>query len=225
MTPKVSFVIPTWNGDTYLAETLESIRKQTMKEIEIIVVDDYSPDFTDVLMDWYCKQDDRIHYFKLDTNSGSAVVPRNFGNEKAQAELICVSDHDDLSMKWRAAYSYHYMMKHPEIDCLTSAYWECNVDGQPVKKYMPPDMSREVFTSGNYVWMHSSACYRKKDILEIPYRNVDRATDDYVFLEDWTNKGKTFKTVKPVLANCRRTPWSQMQTRRAIQGAQPSYML
>lgn len=223
--PKISFVVTTYDGDSYLAETLETIRNQRMKDIEIIVIDDASPDFTSDLMEWYQKQDNRIKYHRFDTNTGSSIEPRNFGNKMAESELICVSDYDDLSMPWRAGYSYAFFKKFPEINCLTSYYWECNIDGEQIKEYQPPDMTREVFESGNFVWMGSSACYRKEDALKLPYRKVDGCTDDWVFLDDWTKGGMKFKTCKKVLANCRRLPWSVMQKRRAMQGLEPSYIV
>ena len=64
--PKVSFVIPVYDGDAYLAETLNTIRGQSIQDIEIIVIDDCSPDFTPDLMDWFCKQDSRIVYKRLE---------------------------------------------------------------------------------------------------------------------------------------------------------------
>src|SRR4030067_1741131 len=225
MKPKVSFVVPVYDGDAYLAETLESIRNQSLKDIEIIVIDDCSPDFTPELMEWYIKQDVRIKYHRFEHNKGVQEA-RNFGNQLAESDLICVCDHDDLCTKHRALYSYHYMNHRPEIDCLTSNYWELNVDGQQINHfYDVPRMTRELFKNNGYVWFHSSACYRKKDILELPYRMVDGETDDYTFLDDWTKAGKKFKTVKKVLANCRRTPWSVMQYRRKMQGLEPSYYL
>src|SRR4030042_3938954 len=102
---KVSFVIPIYDGDSYLAETLELIRNQRMKDIEIIVIDDASPDFTPDLMEWYLKQDERIKYHRFETNSGVCEA-RNYGNKMASSELICVCDQDDLSMLWRAGYSW-----------------------------------------------------------------------------------------------------------------------
>jgi glycosyltransferase involved in cell wall biosynthesis len=223
--PKVSFVIPVYDGDAYLAETIESIRNQTEKDIEIIVIDDCSPDFTPDLMGWYIEQDSRIKYHRFDNNLGVCEA-RNYGNSMATADIICVSDQDDLSKPWRAAYSYLYLTHHPEVDCITSSYWECDVDGKPVNPYKGiADMTREKFDEGKTVWMHSSCAYRKKDILEIPYREEQGATDDWAFLDDWTRAGKKFKTLRPVLANCRRVPWGQMQQRRQIQGAQPSFIL
>jgi len=224
--PKISFVIPTYNGDTYLAETIESIRNQKLKDIEIIVVDDASPDFTDVLMEWYVKKDERIKYYRLETNGGVQEA-RNYGNRMATSELICVNDHDDLSTPVRALYSYHFMNHFKDVKCLTSSYWELDVDGQPVKEwYDPVRMNREVFESGDFVWFHSSACYWKEDILKHPYRIGDKGeTDDWIFLDDWTKEGMRFHTTKRILANCRRTPWSVMQGRRAEQGLQPSCIL
>lgn len=224
--PKISFVVPTYDGDSYISETLESIRNQSMKDIEIIVVDDASPDFTSVLMEWYMSKDERIKYYRLETNGGVQEA-RNYGNKLANSEIICVSDHDDISTKQRALYSYNYMKHFKSVNCLTSSYWELDVDGSPIKEFRkPPNMTREIFESGDFVWFHSSACYRKEDILKHPYRIGEHGeTDDWIFLDDWTKEGMKFHTTSKVLANCRRLPWSQMQYRRLQQGLQPSYIL
>jgi glycosyltransferase involved in cell wall biosynthesis len=222
--PKVSFVIPVFDGDVYLAETLNSIINQTDKDIEIVVIDDCSPDFTPELMDWYRKKDERIVYHRFENNQGVCAA-RNYGNQIAKADIICVSDQDDLSLPERAGFTYRFFKKTPTVDCLTSAYNECNVDGVAKHLWQPEHMTKEVFERGQFVWMHSSCAYRRKDILEIPYRNEDTKTDDYVFLQDWLAAGKKFWTVKKVLANCRRVPWGVMQQRRSVQGDQPSYIL
>ena len=222
--PKVSFVIPAYDGDAYLAETINSIRGQSIQDIEIIVIDDCSPDFTPELMDWFRNQDSRIIYKRLDTNGGVCEA-RNYGNKLANAEIICVSDQDDLSYPYRAAFTYKFFQKVKHIDCLTSAYNECNVDGHPKRNFTPPHMTREIFESGQFVWMHSSAAYRKEDILALPYRVEEQKTDDWVFLDDWTKAGKKFWTVKKVLADCRRLPFGVMNIRRKVQGLEPSFIL
>ena len=221
--PKVSIVIPVYDGDAYLSESLESIRNQTEKDIEIIVVNDASPDYTPELMDWYVKQDPRIRFFHLEENHGVCYA-RNYGNERAEAEILLVSDQDDLSMPNRVEVSLAFMDAHPEIDCITSWYFNCNVDGVPVTEHHPLDITLELLEKAE-PWFHSSACYRKKDILALPYREVQGCTDDWVFLQDWLGAGKKFKTLSEILANCRRPPWSKMQERRAAQGMAPSYIL
>jgi glycosyltransferase involved in cell wall biosynthesis len=222
--PKASVVIPVYDGDYIIAETLESLRNQTEKDIEIIVVNDASPDYTPDLMEWYVKQDPRIKFYHLETNHGVCYA-RNYGNEKAESEILFVSDQDDLSLPNRVEVSLAFMDAHPEIDCITSAYQECNVEGHPVKEFTPEDMTRELFERGNFTWFHSSACYRKKDILELPYREVQGATDDWVFIQDWLSAGKKFKTLPEVLGLCRRLPGGVMSQRRAVMGLQPNYVL
>ncbi len=222
--PKCSIVVPVFDGDSYLSETLESLRNQTEKDIEIIVVNDASPDYTPDLMSWYVKQDPRIKFFHLEQNIGVCGA-RNYGNEQAQSEIILVSDQDDLSLPDRVKDSVEFMENHPEVDCLTSWYLECDVDGNPVKEFHPEDMTREVFERGGFVWFHSSACYRKKDILALPYREDKGATDDWIFLDSWTKAGKRFHTLPKVLGLCRRLPGGQMNIRREVQGLAPSYIL
>jgi len=222
--PKISFVVPVWDGDAYLAETLESIRNQTEQDIEIIVVDDCSPDFTPDLMAWYVKRDPRIKYHRLETNGGVCEA-RNYGNKLAQSELICVSDQDDLSDKWRARFCSIHFKKYPDIQCITSSYHECNSDGIPVRKFDPDTITKESLLNGSYLnsggWLHSSACYRKEDILRIPYRDLGTGeTDDYRFLIDWLDTGMKFKSVKKVLANKRMGPDREMVRRATAQGEQ-----
>ena len=175
-------------------------------------------------MDYYIHLDDRIKYHRFERNVGVCEA-RNFGNQTATADLICVSDQDDLSDPRRAIYSYSYMTKHPDIDCLTSYYYECNVDGIRANKCSAPQMDRATFEDGHFTWYHSSACYRKQDILALPYKYADGVTDDWQFLDDWTKAGKKFHTTKAVLGYCRRLPWGVMQHRRAMQGMEPSYIL
>lgn len=222
--PKISFVIPVYDGDSYLAETINSVLSQTEKDIEVVVIDDCSLDFTPELMDWYRKKDERVVYHRFEHNQGVCAA-RNYGNQIAKADIICVSDQDDLSLPDRAAFTYKFLTAHPHIACLTSSYFECNVDGVPQQRFDPEHMSREVFERGSFVWMHSSCAYRKEDILALPYRTEEQKTDDWVFLDDWTKAGKKFWTVKKVLANCRRLPMGVMNQRRQIQGLPPSYIL
>jgi glycosyltransferase involved in cell wall biosynthesis len=90
--PLVSVIIPVYNADKYIAETLESCIKQTYDNIEIIVVNDGSKDSgEDVILSF---SDSRIKYFKIE-NSGSCEA-RNYGISKASGELFQFLDHDDV---------------------------------------------------------------------------------------------------------------------------------
>ena len=92
---KVSVIIPTFNREHLLKETMESILNQTFKYFELIIVDNYSTDNTEKLVKSY--NDKRIRYFK-NRNKGVVAVNRNFGIKKANGEFIAFCDDDDLWM-------------------------------------------------------------------------------------------------------------------------------
>ncbi len=221
--PVLSFVVPVYDGDHYLTPTLLTLMKQTREDIEIVIVNDGWPN-TKALMKWWEKRDARISFYDLPKNHG-VVYARNFGNKKAKAPIIAVSDQDDLSVPQRAQWTIEIFEKHPEIDCLYSPYHECNVLGQPLNKIDSQDMNREIFLKGGFTWFHSSAAYRRDDILELPYRSRKGCTDDWVFLDEWTKAGKKFYRTEEVLANCRRIPGGEMQKRRQEMGLPPSFVL
>ena len=92
MTPLISLIIPVYNSENYIYDTIVSCLKQTYKHIEIIVVDDGSEDNSGEIIKKI--DDQRIKYYKI-PNSG-ACHARNFGIKKATGELFQFLDADDL---------------------------------------------------------------------------------------------------------------------------------
>ncbi|TDN89150.1 glycosyl transferase family 2 [Salegentibacter sp. 24] len=93
----VSIIIPSYNRHDFLSETLESVVLQTYKNWECIVVDDGSLDYTQELIEFYLKKDERIKFFcRPETKQKGASSCRNFGLSKAKGELIQFLDSDDL---------------------------------------------------------------------------------------------------------------------------------
>lgn len=90
---KVSVIIPTYNVSQYISETLNGFINQTLKNIQIIVVDDGSTDDTCEIITSYAKQDSRIQLIKQE-NQGAGVA-RNNGMSYAQGEYIYFFDGDD----------------------------------------------------------------------------------------------------------------------------------
>ena len=89
----ISVIIPMYNRSKTIIECLDSVCAQTFKNIEIIVVDDFSTDNSVDLVSSY--QDNRIKLIKLEKNSG-AQVARNRGIIEAKREWIAFNDSDDL---------------------------------------------------------------------------------------------------------------------------------
>ena len=93
----VSIIIPTFNRSDLLGATLESMLAQTYKNWECILVDDGSNDYTQELMEFYCKLDSRVKYHQRpSTYPKGANTCRNYGFELSKGEYIQWFDSDDL---------------------------------------------------------------------------------------------------------------------------------
>jgi glycosyltransferase involved in cell wall biosynthesis len=89
--PTVSVVIPTYNNAALLHETLNGVLRQTVQDLEVLVVDDGSTDDTEAVVRRY---DSRFRYIKQ-ANQGPAAA-RNTGAQRALGEYIAFLDHDDI---------------------------------------------------------------------------------------------------------------------------------
>jgi len=91
----VSIVTPVYNAERFLEETIISIRKQTYKNWELLLIDDCSKDNSSDIIKKFQRIDDRVKYIKLERNSG-ASVSRNIGIKNAKGRFIAFVDSDDL---------------------------------------------------------------------------------------------------------------------------------
>lgn len=90
---KVSVIVPVYNTEKYLAKCLDSLVNQTLKEIEIILVNDGSKDGSQIIINSYAEKDHRIKPFEKP--NGGLSDARNFGIEKAEGEYMAFVDSDD----------------------------------------------------------------------------------------------------------------------------------
>lgn len=108
---KLSIILPTYNIERYIEQTLNSILKQTYRNLEVIIIDDCSTDNTRSILKNYSKKDDRIKLFLNESNLGPGAT-RNSGIEKATGEYITFMDHDD----WQNLDRYENMISILERD-------------------------------------------------------------------------------------------------------------
>src|SRR5258706_6977096 len=90
----ISVIMPAYNGERFIAQSIMSVLNQTFRDLELIVVDDGSTDHTAEIVTELRRQDDRIRLFRQQ-NSGQAAA-RNTGIGKSQGDLIAFLDQDDL---------------------------------------------------------------------------------------------------------------------------------
>ena len=90
---KVSIVVPCYKVEKYIAELIESIQRQKFRDIEVILVDDGSPDKTGAICDEYAVKDSRLHV--IHKSNGGVSAARNDGMKAATGEYILFADSDD----------------------------------------------------------------------------------------------------------------------------------
>lgn len=90
---KVSIIIPTYNVEMYLVECMDSVVRQTLKDIEIICINDGSTDGSLDILKSYAEKDDRI--IIVDKENGGYGIAMNIGLEKATGEYIGIVEPDD----------------------------------------------------------------------------------------------------------------------------------
>lgn len=109
-TPLVSVIIPIYNVELYLEECLSSVCNQTLEDIEILCVDDYSTDRSVDIIEEFARKDSRIR--KLTSKKKGVSFARNTGLEHARAECIQFIDSDDYIVPTMCETMYTAMMKH-----------------------------------------------------------------------------------------------------------------
>ena len=92
----ISVIVPIYNTEKYLVECVESIRKQTYSNIEIILVDDGSTDASIEICDGFAEKDSRVRVFHK-KNEGVAVA-RNFGIQQSNGQYVVIVDSDDVAV-------------------------------------------------------------------------------------------------------------------------------
>ena len=94
MKPKISVIVPIYNVEEYLEKCLDSLVNQTLKDIEIILINDGSPDNSEEIVNKYLKKyKEKIIYHKKE-NEGQGIA-RNYGINLAKGEFISFVDSDD----------------------------------------------------------------------------------------------------------------------------------
>lgn len=91
---RVSVLVAVYNAADYLRPCLDSLLGQTLRDIQIVCIDDCSTDHSLQLLNEYAARDDRVEVIHLDENSGQAHA-RNVGLQRAKGEYVCMVDSDD----------------------------------------------------------------------------------------------------------------------------------
>lgn len=112
--PDVSIIIPVYNGMPFLPETITSIRNQTLKNIQIIAIDDGSTD--ESLPYLQSIRDDRLYIVQQER--GGLCETLNHGIQLSKASFIARNDQDDVSINSRLEEQLNYFKRYPDYGCV-----------------------------------------------------------------------------------------------------------
>ncbi len=112
--PKVSIVMPVKDGEKFLPQALDSVLNQTLKDWELLVVNDGSLDKTGSILDSYAKKDERIQVITNKSSQGIGAC-LNVAISLTLGEFVARMDGDDVMLADRLEQQVRYLSGHPEI--------------------------------------------------------------------------------------------------------------
>ena len=169
MNPKVSVIIATFNRESFIAECIESVSKQTFKDWEAIIIDDASTDNTENVVKKYIDADPRIRYYKSQTNQGISRA-RNKGLKLAKGIYIAALDSDDIWLdEDKLKNQVEFLDTNKDYALIGGGIIYIDKDSKPIKKTLFPiydSLIRNIILQYN-PFPHSTVLYRKDVALEV----------------------------------------------------------
>lgn len=208
----VSVVIPIYNGESYIEDTIRSVIDQSYQNFEIVVVDNYSDDKSAQIVCALATQDSRIKYIKLDFNSGGPARPRNIGIQNSNGALVAFLDADDIWEKNKLEKQISFLVDN-DFDFVSSDYSFIDNQGMPiristasaVKKFLfsiNHTIKSTIFFSNIYT---SSVLVKKSDELIFDEDTLLMAAEDWYLWLTLLSKGRKHGFLKEELIRYRIT--------------------
>ena len=176
---KVSVLMPAYNAEKFLNESIGSILSQTFRDFEFLILDDASTDGSLAIIKKHQKKDKRIKVLQ-NKKRKTAPVCRNILLKAAKAEIIALMDADDISLPHRLKTQYEFLQTNPKIDIL----------GAKIKAWEDMPLSDYQIKSNLLVWgppiLNPSVMMRTEKIKkhQIYYNPSFFASQDYQFWVD-----------------------------------------
>lgn len=202
-TPLVSVIIPAYNEEKYIAETIQSILGQSFTEFEVIIVDDGSTDKTYKIASSFT--DSRLQVYQQE--NGGPAKARNEALVKARGSYIALQDADDRSMPDRLEKQYDFLNKN--LDCIgvgTNAAY-IKADGEFIFNTDNLPHNPENWSWNQPPCIHPSVMFRKSVLNNIGGYPDLPVSQDAFFLYKMSKHGQ-FRNIQESLYEYRVTPTS-----------------
>lgn len=156
MHPTISVVLTLYNRPQFMAQAIESILGQTLRDLELILIDDGSTNLgvADIAREFE-KKDSRVRFFKK--KNGGPADARNFGVEKCTAEIIAFCDDDDISEPERLQAQVDFLQNHGDITATTCRLVRIDASGKVIEMEHELTESKVCFCRGPTVVIRRNA--------------------------------------------------------------------
>jgi glycosyltransferase involved in cell wall biosynthesis len=175
--PKISVIIPVYNAEKYLRQCLDSVVNQTLKDIEIICINDGSTDNSLQILNEYASKDRRI--IVINQNNSGIGAARNSGLKVAQGHYIGFVDSDDWVDLTYYETLYNEAIKN-NADLVRTSYFYEYKNHQEKEKFLSGLFQRKIFkkeslylTVNEHTVIIWNAIYRRKYLFENKIENFD----------------------------------------------------
>jgi len=190
MSFKISVIVPVYNVETFLPETLDSLVSQSFNDFEVIIINDGSTDGTQDIIDAYCS----IHKnfkFIFQANSGTAAA-KNRGIGEAQGDYLAFLDGDDKFTPYALEKLFHYAQtkqadlvvgRTKTFNLFNSSYLNTTVELSKKEIIDPFDLT--------LIWSFSQSnkLFSRKKVLELGSRFPEKKyAEDGIFVMDFAHR-------------------------------------
>jgi len=182
MNPKVSIILPTWNGSKYIIKAINSVLAQTFYDWELIIINDGSTDNTEEIVREYVKKDKRVRYYYHD-NKGQEQS-RKYGIELSNGEYIAFIDDDDVWIdKNKIEKQIEFMDKNYDYVLIGTGGIVCDENYNKISGYKVSEKDKDIKNTFLYKnnFIQSSVILRKNILSNINFSNEEKykVAEDY----------------------------------------------
>jgi glycosyltransferase involved in cell wall biosynthesis len=184
LNPLISVILPVYNAEKFLEESINSILGQTYTNLEVIIINDGSTDGSQSIINSY--SDDRIVCIQQQQNKG-LIASLNNAIHIAKGDFIVRMDADDIAFKNRIQLQVQYLIENPSIAIVAAhaIFFEEDIN-KPIANWEldlvtnTPEEIKKALIWENCI-IHSSVCMRKEIAKSLLYDPAQKNYEDYDF--------------------------------------------
>ncbi len=199
--PTISVIMPAYNTEKYLEESIKSILNQTFTNFEFIIINDGSKDNTKKIIEIYKKKDKRIILLNNPKNLG-LQVSLNRGLKLAKGKYIARMDSDDISLSNRFQIQINFLNRNKDIFLVGGSAIVINEKGEKAGCFIKNDSSKRIKKKllKSNPFIHPSIMFRNERVY---YREKFVCSEDYDLYLRLLTDNKNMKNLPNVLIKYR----------------------